>query len=82
MVPKDRDCKMTDVNRSGNRTTFTMVCEGKNKITGVGDIVSDKDSYRGTMRMQGTMDGHPLDMTQNFSGKRLGSCTFEEPKKK
>ena len=82
MVPKDRDCKMTDINRSGNRTTFTMVCEGKNKITGTGDIVSDKDSYQGTMRMKGTMDGHPLDMTQNFSAKRLGSCTFEESKKK
>lgn len=45
-------------------------------------LVSDKDSYRGTMRMKGTMDGRPLDMTQNFSGKRLGACTFEEPKKK
>ena len=82
MVPKDRDCKMTDVNRSGNRTTFTVVCDGKDKITGSGDIVSDKDSYRGTMRMKGTMDGRPLDMTQNFSGKRLGACTFEDPKKK
>jgi hypothetical protein len=82
LMPKDRDCKMTDVNRSGNRTTFTMVCEGKDKITGTGDIVSDKDSYQGTMRLKGTMEGRPVDMTQSFSGKRLGACTFEDPKKK
>jgi hypothetical protein len=82
MVPKDRDCRMTDVNRSGNRTTFTMVCEGKDRFTGTGDITSDRDSYRGTMRMKGTMDGRPVDMTQAFSGRRVGSCTYEDPRQR
>jgi hypothetical protein len=82
LVPKERDCRVTDVKRSGNRMTFTMICEGKDKLTGTGDITSDRDSYQGTMRMQGTMDGSPVNMTQTFSGKRLGTCTYEDPKKK
>jgi hypothetical protein len=82
LVPKERDCRVTDIKRSGNRMTFTMICEGKDKLTGTGDIVSDRDRYQGTMRMQGTMDGSPITMTQTFSGKRLGNCTYEDPKKK
>jgi len=80
-VPKNQDCRMTDVRRAGNRTTFTMVCEGKDKLTGTGDIVSDPGSYRGTMRLRGTMDGQPMDMTQSFSGRRIGPCTYQDPQK-
>jgi hypothetical protein len=82
MVPKQQDCRMTDIRRSGNRTTFTMVCEGKDRITGTGDIESDAAAYRGTIRMRGTMDGRPLDMTQNFSGRKIGACTYEDPRKR
>lgn len=81
-MPKQQDCRITDVRRSGNRTTFTMVCESKDKITGTGDIEADANAYRGTMRLQGTMDGRPVNMTQNFSGRRIGACTYEDPKKK
>jgi hypothetical protein len=82
MVPKDKNCRMTDVKQSGNRTTFTVVCEGKDGMTGTGDITSSPDSYRGTMRMQGTMDGQPVNMTQSFSGRRTGTCTYEAPEKR
>ena len=82
MVPRDQNCRMTDVRRSGNRTTFTVVCEGKDRMTGSGDITASPDSYRGTMRMQGTMDGQPVNMTQHFSGKRTGTCTYEAPEKR
>jgi len=82
LVPKERDCRMTDVKRSGNRITFTMVCEGKDRLTGTGDVQSDATGYRGTMRMKGTMDGEPVDMTQTFSGRRVGTCTYEDPRKK
>ena len=82
MVPKDQNCRMTDVRRSGDRTTFTIVCEGKDRMTGSGDITATSDSYRGTMRMQGTTDGQPVNMTQSFSGKRTGTCTYEAPEKR
>ena len=79
MVPKQQDCRMMDVRQSGNRTTFRMVCEGANKVTGTGDIQTSPDSYQGTMRLQGTMDGKQMDMTQTFSGRRLGQCNYEAP---
>jgi len=82
LVPKDKNCRMTDVRQTGNRTTFTVVCEGKDRMTGTGDITSSPDSYQGTMRMQGTMDGQPVNMTQTFSGRRTGACTYEDPQKK
>ena len=82
MVPMEGDCKMTDVKQSGNRTTFTMLCTGKNTITATGEMESDPASYRGSMRMKGSMDGRPMDMTETFSGKRIGQCTYEDPKKK
>jgi hypothetical protein len=28
------------------------------------------------------MDGRPVDMTQNFSGRKLGACTYEDPRKR
>ncbi len=82
MVPKDKNCRMTDVRQSGNRTTYTIICEGKDRMTGTGDITSSADSYRGTMRIQGTMDGQPVNMTQTFSGRRTGACTYEPPEKR
>lgn len=81
VVPLDRECRMTDVKRAGNRVTFTVVCTGKDQLTGTGDVTSAPDSYRGSMRMRGTMDGQPMDMTQTFSGRRVGACTYEEPKR-
>jgi hypothetical protein len=82
LVPTERDCRVTDVKRSGNRMTFTMVCEGKNPLTGTGDVESDANGYRGATRMKGTMDGQPVDMTQTFSARRVGTCTYEDPRKK
>src|SRR5690349_18955550 len=30
---KDKDCKMTDVQRNGGKSTFKVVCSGKNQYT-------------------------------------------------
>ncbi len=82
LVPKDKECRVTDWKQSGNKTTFNMVCEGKSKMTGTGEFIQEKDGYRGTMRAKGTADGEPFDMTQKFAGKRVGNCTYEDPVKK
>ena len=79
LVPRDQDCKVTDLRRSGNKTSYRMVCEGKNKLTGTGEIEHSGDRYSGTMRMQGTIEGQPMNMTQTFSGKRIGTCTYQAP---
>jgi hypothetical protein len=82
LVPKDKDCKVVDMKRSGNKMSFRMICEGKNKITGTGEIEHTGDRYSGTMRMQGTFDGQPMNMTQTFSGKKVGACTYQDPGQK
>lgn len=79
VIPKDQNCRMENLRRTGNRTTFHLVCEGKDKMTGDVDITSTSDNYQGSMRMQGTMEGRQVNMTNQYSGRRVGSCTWEDP---
>jgi hypothetical protein len=73
---------MDSMQNSGNKSTFKMSCSGKNPMTGNGEFERNGDNYRGSMHMQGNMEGQPIDMTQSFSGKRIGSCTYEDIGKK
>jgi hypothetical protein len=79
MAPQDKSCRMQDLRQSGNRTTFRIVCEGKNRMTGTADFAHGVDSYQGTMRFQGVMEGQQVDMTQNVSGRKVGACTWQDP---
>ena len=74
-VPKQEDCKAVDTKRSGNKLTFKMVCTGKNPMTATGEMTFSEGAYEGRMRMTGKMEGQPVDMTQTYSGKRVGNCT-------
>lgn len=76
MLPKEgnSDCKMDDIRHSGTKTTFKMHCTGKHAMTGSGEIVNDGDSYHGTMHVVSSAGAQPIDMTQTFSGRRIGTC--------
>jgi Protein of unknown function (DUF3617) len=75
-VPKEQDeCKTVDSKRAGNKYTFRMVCDGKNKMSANGEITFSDGAYDGRMQMTGTMEGQPMNMNQTYSGKRVGSCT-------
>lgn len=83
MVPQDGDCKMTESKRSGNKSTFKMVCNNPEPMTGTGEFVTDgPNAYHGKMHMTGKVNGEPMDMTTTYSSKRIGSCTYEDPSKK
>ena len=76
-VPRQQgECKTVDSKRSGNKYTFKMVCDGKNKMTGIGEIAFSDGAYDGRMQMTGTMEGQPMNMNQTYTGKRVGSCTL------
>jgi hypothetical protein len=76
-VPKRQgECKTVDSRRSGSKYTFKMVCDGKNKMTGDGEITFGNGAYDGRMQMTGTMDGQPANMIQTYSGRRVGNCTM------
>lgn len=80
-VPKQGgECKTTESSRTGNKYAFKMVCEGKNRMTGAGEITFADGAYDGRMKMTGMMEGQTVDMTQTYSGKRMGTCTAAKSK--
>ena len=64
-----------DVRNVGNRMTFRFVCKGEEPMEGTGEITSTPTSYDGRMTMKGTRRGSDMNMVQNFSGKKVGTCT-------
>ena len=75
MVPQNKDCQTLDVRNVGNRMTFRFVCKGEEPMEGTGEITSTPTSYDGRMTMKGTRRGSDMNMVQNFSGKKVGTCT-------
>jgi len=71
-VPEQqKNCKLADSKKVGNKLTWKVVCTGKNPGTGEGEIVfTNPTSYDGSMRM----DSQGQVMTMKYSGKRTGNC--------
>jgi hypothetical protein len=65
------DCKVTDFKTVGNKVSWAMKCEGKNAMSGNGEITYAGETYDGWMKMK-TGDG---EMTMKYKAKRLGDCT-------
>jgi hypothetical protein len=74
-IPKRDGCRMQDSKRVGNKVTYKMVCTGKDTMTIAGETTFGGSSYDGRMVMSGKMDGQQMEMTQTYSGKRVGDCT-------
>lgn len=79
-IPKQDNCKVTDVKTVGNKVSFAMECAGNDPMTGRGEITSTPTSYDGKMQMKSTRRGQEMEMTQTFSGKKVGACTDESQK--
>jgi hypothetical protein len=84
MVPIDKNCQLIESKRAGSRFTFRFRCEGGgNDYTGTGEMeYQGTEAYKGRMTAKGKMEGEPVDMTAQWSGRRVGSCTYEDPEKK
>ncbi len=65
-----QDCRIEDVQTSGNTVTWTMRCTGQGQMTGKGKISYHGDTFEGTVEM--TFPGGK--MTQQMNGRRLGGC--------
>ena len=74
-IPKRDGCSVQDSKRVGNKVTYKMVCTGKDAMTVAGETTFGANSYEGRMAMSGKMDGQQMDMSQIYSGKRVGDCT-------
>jgi len=70
---QDKECKMTDIKTSGNKTSWKMRCVRDGEVmNGTGDITSTADSYDGTMHVSGKSGGKPMNMSTTYRGKRIG----------
>jgi hypothetical protein len=80
IVPLREGCRMVEQRTSASVLTFRFECTGKDRLRGDGDIDRPTpDTYSGRMQMQGSSDkGRDIDIALNFSGKRVGNCTFGE----
>ena len=74
-VPKQENCRTVESKRTGNKLVYKMICEGKNAMTVNGEMTFVEGGYEGRMHMTGTIEGQAMDMTQTYSGKRVGNCT-------
>lgn len=76
-IPKNdqnRNCAVSDVHRSGNTASWKMVCNGRQKMTGAGEMHYGSDNYQGTITMHSESGGQNMDMVQHVKGKRVGEC--------
>jgi hypothetical protein len=76
---RDDGCKVTNVKNDGKRMTWSMVCEGDERMTGEGEILQRPDGYEGKMTMRGSQG----EMLMKMSGRKLGGeCDAGEMKRK
>lgn len=80
MVPKRDNCQILDYKVVGNKSSFRMVCTGKDAMSGSGEFEYGATGYRGKITVNA--DGNTMYM--NFDGKKLGECDYakEGPKAK
>lgn len=74
-VPRQENCRVSDMARTGSRLTFKITCAGSNPMTGAGDFTFGANGYNGQIRMKGKMEGQDIDMTQTIDARRVGGCT-------
>lgn len=73
LVPRQDNCRVLDYRVTGNKSSFRVVCTGKDAMTGTGEFeMLGANGYRGKMTM--ATDGEQMIMS--FDGKRLGDCDY------
>lgn len=78
--PPNKDCEMTDVRTSGNKTLWKVRCNHNGEImTGSGEMSGNADKSEGTTRLSGKSGGQNIDMTMAYQSRRIGgSCDSDE----
>jgi hypothetical protein len=78
----DSDCTYSDVKHEGAKTSWKVVCTGKNPMTGEGEMTGTKEAYSGKMTMHMGEGRKGGDVVMVINGKRLGGdCDANATKK-
>lgn len=80
LIPKqDKNCTISDLRQTATKVSFTMTCTGKDAMTGTGEMESlGPDANRGKIHIT-KMGKEDVDMTQEFSSRKTGTCVYEDP---
>lgn len=74
-LPADKTCKIDGFRQEGNTVRWKMSCKGdEGPMSGSGEITYAGQSYGGTVAMAGKAGGQAFNVTQKYSGKRVGDC--------
>ncbi len=74
-VPQqDPKCEMKDYKLQGSTASWRFECKGPEAMSGSGSMSYSGNSYSGTTKMSMKQQGRVINMTQSYSGKRLGDC--------
>ena len=74
-VPQqDPKCEMKDYKLQGNTASWRFECKGPEAMSGSGSMTYSGNSYSGSTKMSMKQQGRVINMTQSYSGKRLGDC--------
>ena len=68
------DCKVSDMKTEGDKTSWSMKCEGQIAMSGTAEFTFNGDTYTGITKIDTDRGGQPMTMTMKYSGKRLGDC--------
>jgi len=69
------DCKVSDMKTEGNKTSWSMKCDGQTAMNGTGEYTFNADTYVGQMKIETDRGGQAMTITTKYTGKRIGDCT-------
>ena len=71
---RNSKCEVKDYKVEGNKASCSIACSGDNPTSGSGSVTYSGTSFAGTTKMKMGKKGQETEMTQTFSGKRIGAC--------
>jgi hypothetical protein len=74
-VPRQDNCKVTEMKTSGNKTVFAMECQGQEPMSIRGETTATPTSFDSRMSMKSTKRGGDYEMTMASTGRKIGACT-------
>jgi len=69
-VPHQKHCETIGLKVSGNKTSWKVHCSGRDAMDGSGEVIRTADTMKGSMKLS----SKDMQMTQDISGKRVGTC--------
>ena len=78
---KNKNCQMTDIETSGDKTTWKISCnrDFNHSMKGTGEVTKNSNSLEGTLHLVSQGPHGAANTTATYSGRHIGgSCSTDE----